>query len=210
MPLRLRTPVDDDAGHRLRAPSTLHAFNRYEIKYLIDADQVESLRAEMERRLDRDRHCPDEGYQIWSVYYDTPRLRFYWEKIEGLKFRRKLRVRHYGDRLAATGDTPVCVEIKQRVNRVTQKRRVSLPTPTPSPCATAGAWSSANPAGGPSWRRSSTWGVPAGPAGHRDDRLHPPRVRGPRRRRRPPGHLRPARPGPRPRLRVRCGRRRTA
>ncbi|GAA1012583.1 VTC domain-containing protein [Acrocarpospora pleiomorpha] len=123
---RLRTPVDD-AGHRLRAPSTLHAFNRYEIKYLIDVDQVESLRQEMERRLDRDQHCPDEGYNIWSVYYDTRRLRFYWEKIEGLKFRRKLRIRHYGDRFAATGDTPVFVEIKQRVNRVTQKRRVRLP-----------------------------------------------------------------------------------
>ncbi|MBE3014894.1 polyphosphate polymerase domain-containing protein [Microbispora sp. NEAU-D428] len=118
---------EDDAGHRLRAPSKLHAFNRYEIKYLIDADRVDELREELENRLDRDRHCPDEGYNIWSVYYDTRQLRFYWEKIEGLKFRRKLRVRHYGDGFAAAPDTPVFVEIKQRVNRVTQKRRVRLP-----------------------------------------------------------------------------------
>ncbi|SDH55635.1 VTC domain-containing protein [Sinosporangium album] len=120
-------PLDGDAGHRLRAPSKLHAFNRYEIKYLIDVGQVDELREEMERRMERDRYCPDEGYKIWSVYYDTRRLRFYWEKIEGLKFRRKLRIRHYGDRFAATGETPVFVEIKQRVNRVTQKRRVRLP-----------------------------------------------------------------------------------
>ncbi|GAA2702020.1 polyphosphate polymerase domain-containing protein [Nonomuraea recticatena] len=118
---------EGDAGHRLRAPSKLHAFNRYEIKYLIDADLVDDLREELENRLDRDRHCPEEGYNIWSVYYDTQQLRFYWEKIEGLKFRRKLRVRHYGDRFAAADDTPVFVEIKQRVNRVTQKRRVRLP-----------------------------------------------------------------------------------
>jgi SPX domain protein involved in polyphosphate accumulation len=64
---------------------------------------------------------------VWSVYYDTTALRFYWEKIEGLRFRRKLRIRHYGDRFGVTDDTVVHVEIKQRVNRVTQKRRVALP-----------------------------------------------------------------------------------
>jgi hypothetical protein len=116
-----------DPGHVLRGPSRLHAFNRYEIKYLIDVAQVDELRAELEPRLDRDPHCPDAGYAIWSVYYDTTRLRFYWEKIEGLRFRRKLRIRHYGDRFAATEDSPVFVEIKQRVNRVTQKRRVRVP-----------------------------------------------------------------------------------
>ncbi|GAA4528769.1 MULTISPECIES: polyphosphate polymerase domain-containing protein [Nonomuraea] len=105
----------------------LRLFNRYEIKYLMDAGLVDELREELERRLDRDRHCPDEGYAIWSAYYDTRHLRFYWEKIEGLRFRRKLRIRHYGDRFSAAGDTPVFVEIKQRVNRVTQKRRVRVP-----------------------------------------------------------------------------------
>ena len=115
-----------DLGHALRSPSRLHAFNRYEIKYLIDVDRMDGLRADIEKRLDRDVHSGPEGYSIWSVYYDTRQLRFYWEKIEGLKFRRKLRIRHYGDRFAITGDTPVFVEIKQRVNRVTQKRRVRL------------------------------------------------------------------------------------
>ncbi|MEU8039206.1 polyphosphate polymerase domain-containing protein [Streptosporangium sp. NPDC049078] len=117
----------DDRGHRLRAPSRLHAFNRYEIKYLVETSEAVTLRKEIEQRLDRDRHSGQEGYGIWSVYYDTRQLRFYWEKIEGLRFRRKLRVRHYGDRFTLRDDTPVFVEIKQRVNRVTQKRRVSLP-----------------------------------------------------------------------------------
>ncbi|WP_344493474.1 polyphosphate polymerase domain-containing protein, partial [Nonomuraea monospora] len=121
------TEANGELGHRLRAPSKLHAFNRYEIKYLVDLAQAAELREEIEQRLDRDRHSGDTGYGIWSVYYDTRQLRFYWEKIEGLKFRRKLRVRHYGDRFAVGADTPVFVEIKQRVNRVTQKRRVQLP-----------------------------------------------------------------------------------
>ncbi|GAA0224520.1 polyphosphate polymerase domain-containing protein [Cryptosporangium japonicum] len=77
--------------------------------------------------MDADAHGGTAGYGVWSVYYDTTDLRFYWEKIEGLRFRRKLRLRHYGDRSRITDDTTVFVEIKQRVNRVTQKRRVALP-----------------------------------------------------------------------------------
>ncbi|MEV0898464.1 polyphosphate polymerase domain-containing protein [Actinoplanes sp. NPDC049802] len=118
---------DDHAGHALRAPSRLHSFNRYEIKYLVPGERLPALRAEIAGRMDSDSHGADGGYGVWSTYYDTRDLRFYWEKIEGLKFRRKLRVRHYGDRTNVGDDTTVHVEIKQRVNRVTQKRRVAMP-----------------------------------------------------------------------------------
>jgi hypothetical protein len=116
-----------DPGGALRAPSPLHAFNRYEIKYLVDRTLVDTLREELAARLDVDEYAAGGGYGVWSLYYDTERLRFYWEKIEGIRFRRKLRIRHYGDRFSIGDDTPVFVEIKQRVNRVTQKRRVGLP-----------------------------------------------------------------------------------
>jgi SPX domain protein involved in polyphosphate accumulation len=124
--------VADAAGrdHRLGVASRLHAFNRYELKYLVPVESVDPIRDEMAERMDRDPHAPAGGYGVWSVYYDTPRLRFYWEKIEGLKFRRKLRIRHYGDLADVTGESPVQVEIKQRVNRVTQKRRIGLPYDT--------------------------------------------------------------------------------
>ncbi|MEW1892652.1 polyphosphate polymerase domain-containing protein [Streptomyces sp. NPDC085659] len=107
--------------------SRLHAFNRYELKYLVPVEQAAELRDELGERMDRDLNSPVGGYGVWSLYYDSPELRFYWEKIEGLKFRRKLRIRHYGDPAGVTDDSPVCVEIKQRVNRVTQKRRITLP-----------------------------------------------------------------------------------
>ncbi|MEU3612169.1 polyphosphate polymerase domain-containing protein [Streptomyces sp. NPDC006872] len=110
--------------------SRLHAFNRYELKYLVPVEQAAQIRDELGERMDRDLHSPVGGYGVWSLYYDTPQLRFYWEKIEGLKFRRKLRIRHYGDLDGVTDDSPVCVEIKQRVNRVTQKRRITLPYAT--------------------------------------------------------------------------------
>ncbi|GHA93064.1 VTC domain-containing protein [Streptomyces tendae] len=119
------------AGHAaeesLHVASRLHAFNRFELKYLVPVEQAAEIRDELAERMDRDLNSPVGGYGVWSLYYDTPQLRFYWEKIEGLKFRRKLRIRHYGDLDGVNDESPVCVEIKQRVNRVTQKRRITLP-----------------------------------------------------------------------------------
>ncbi|XKK39158.1 polyphosphate polymerase domain-containing protein [Nocardiopsis sp. ARC36] len=85
------------------------------------------VRAELTARMLPDRNAGADGYGVWSLYYDTRGLRFYHEKIEGLRFRRKLRIRRYGEVGPAGDDAPVSVEIKQRVNRVTQKRRVLLP-----------------------------------------------------------------------------------
>ncbi len=115
-----------DPGYQQTA-SRLHAFKRYEIKYLVDELTVPTLRRALEERMATDVHSPVGGYPVTSLYYDTRDLRFYWEKIEGLKFRRKLRMRYYGDPAGCTDDSTVHVEIKQRVNRVTQKRRISLP-----------------------------------------------------------------------------------
>ncbi|WP_051730595.1 MULTISPECIES: polyphosphate polymerase domain-containing protein [Rhodococcus] len=110
----------------LRTASSLHAFNRYEIKYLAHERDVPALREELNAHMDSDVNSPIGGYPVTSLYYDTQSLRFYWEKIEGLKFRRKLRIRLYGRPSDAVDETPVYVEIKQRVNRVTQKRRVQV------------------------------------------------------------------------------------
>lgn len=107
--------------------SRLHSFNRYEIKYLLDEFKVPALREELAAHMAPDRFSPHGGYPVTSLYYDTPDLRFYWEKIEGLRFRRKLRMRLYGLPTECTDETSVQVEIKQRVNRVTQKRRIALP-----------------------------------------------------------------------------------
>ncbi len=47
--------------------------------------------------------------------------------MDGIKFRRKLRIRRYETDEVFTDETRVFVEIKQRVDRVTQKRRAILP-----------------------------------------------------------------------------------
>jgi SPX domain protein involved in polyphosphate accumulation len=138
LPSLLRAPVQRDpeidpavetppGPSHASALSAIRRFNRFELKYLADRRLIEGFRAELPAKLDRDPHGVDGFYPVWSTYYDTRGLHFYWEKIDGEKFRRKLRIRHYGTPDDLDDQAPVWVEIKQRVNRVTQKRRVRLP-----------------------------------------------------------------------------------
>ncbi|BAV21848.1 hypothetical protein KaCgl_17710 [Corynebacterium glutamicum] len=94
-----------------------HRFNRFEIKYLIPEQDVPALREQLATRMSTDPLSPPGGYRVESLYFDSADLRCYTEKIEGLKFRRKLRIRTYGDGVL-TPESTVSVEIKQRVNKV--------------------------------------------------------------------------------------------
>jgi len=111
-----------------RLSQTIRKFNRFELKYMITLQQAERLKLPLRRYLVPDEHGNGSGrYALSSLYYDSPDLRCYQEKLDGLKFRRKLRIRCYEPGGTLTTETPVFVEIKQRVDRVTQKRRVALP-----------------------------------------------------------------------------------
>lgn len=105
---------------------TIHKFNRFELKYLITLQQAEHFKAALRPYLIQDEHGENGKYALTSLYYDSPDLRCYWEKEYGLRFRRKLRIRRYETNEPMTEATPVFLEIKQRVDRVTQKRRVVL------------------------------------------------------------------------------------
>ncbi len=104
----------------------IRRFNRYELKYLVDVRTAERLRADLAELAAPDPHSGLAGYRLASLYYDSPGLDFYWAKIEGIRFRRKLRLRVY---LPDDGARPQrgMVEIKQRVNRTVKKRRLVLP-----------------------------------------------------------------------------------
>lgn len=105
----------------------IRRFNRFELKYVVHAFALERFLREAAPRLCRDPHAGPEGfYPILSLYYDSPDLRLYRSKVEGIKFRRKLRLRVYpGDDLSAVDRG--MVEIKQRIDRTLQKRRIPLP-----------------------------------------------------------------------------------
>ena len=102
----------------------LKRFNRFELKYVIPAQRLSEIQQDLLRNMQPDANGTAEGnYNISSLYYDTPDLAFMRSKREGIKFRRKLRIRRYGE----DPEGPHFVEIKQRINRTTQKRRVILP-----------------------------------------------------------------------------------
>ena len=106
----------------------IRSFNRFELKYLIPLKTAEAFKQALGAYLVPDQHGGSAGsYLLTSLYYDSPDFKFYWEKVEGIKFRRKLRIRVYGEIASLTPQTPVFVEIKQRLDRVTQKRRILLP-----------------------------------------------------------------------------------
>jgi hypothetical protein len=99
---------------------------RYELKYLLSREQMNALLPELLQHLDRDPHTDELGlYPITSLYYDSPDLKAYWDKLEGHRNRRKVRVRVYGDDRVTT-DTPAFVEIKERINSRIRKRRTAL------------------------------------------------------------------------------------
>ncbi len=104
----------------------IHEFNRLELKYVMPALVRDALMSELARNVSPDPEGEAGVYRVSSLYYDSPDLTCYRSKIEGIKFRRKVRIRRYGP---PTSD-PRCVvmvEIKQRINRTTQKRRIALP-----------------------------------------------------------------------------------
>lgn len=102
----------------------IHKFNRFELKYVLSLEQVEALKKDLLKYTVVDSYWTDWKYRLESLYYDTKDYQHYWEKIEGLKFRRKIRVRRYVTDEPFDDDSLVYVEIKQRIDRVTQKRRV--------------------------------------------------------------------------------------
>ncbi|MBW2244403.1 MAG: polyphosphate polymerase domain-containing protein [Deltaproteobacteria bacterium] len=97
-------------------------FNRLELKYVVPHDMIQRIVSALGEYIVPDpNNGPDGGYPIYSIYADSPNLACFWEKIEGLKFRRKVRFRRYGE------SDQIWMEIKQRIDRTVQKRRLRWP-----------------------------------------------------------------------------------
>jgi hypothetical protein len=105
----------------------LNDSGRYELKYILNRDQYSSLVEALAGTMQPDPNGDSAGrYRVASLYYDTPDYKAYWDKSNGLRFRRKVRIRAYGSQVITPG-AACFVEIKQRTNRIIHKRRVILP-----------------------------------------------------------------------------------
>jgi len=97
----------------------IRTFNRFELKYLLHHRQAWDLIDSIRGFIRADPHVGRDGfYKVVSRYYDSPELVCYWEKIDGEKYRRKVRIRTYGE-----VPEDAFAEIKQRYNITVQKRR---------------------------------------------------------------------------------------
>lgn len=96
---------------------------RIELKYWVDWRQRELLLERWRPYLVFAPYTNEYGiYPIMSLYYDSPSLAFYDEKLEGEKLRSKVRLRGYGYRWQEL--SPLFLEIKRKVaDRVIKYRR---------------------------------------------------------------------------------------
>ena len=96
---------------------------RYELKYLLDADQTAFFTQALRGHMEVDRFGLTT---IASLYYDTPDYRLIRASLEKPLFKEKIRLRSYGP---ATDSTPVYLELKRKAKGVVYKRRVQTTLP---------------------------------------------------------------------------------
>lgn len=99
---------------------------RAEHKYLVPKKTLPELRRAIAPFMELDKHgrgYEEEGYTVRSTYFDTPSLRYYYEKQAGIAVRRKLRIRGYNQ---ADGGQTVFLEIKRKVESQVSKNRAPV------------------------------------------------------------------------------------
>lgn len=98
-----------------------NVFRRYELKYLLTAEQRDVVLKRIEPYMALDSYGRTT---IRNVYYDTESYRLIRHSIEKPEYKEKLRLRSYAK---VENDGTVFVEIKKKYDGVVYKRRVALP-----------------------------------------------------------------------------------
>ena len=93
-------------------------FQRYEIKFILTAEQHRAVMHAMENRMRGDKYGLSD---ICNLYCDTPDFVLARRSNEKPFYKEKLRLRSYG---VATDDGEVFVEIKKKYDSVVYKRRI--------------------------------------------------------------------------------------
>lgn len=101
------------------------AFQRYEMKYLLDQTQYCFLLDILEQHMNYDAFCEGGNkYPICSVYYDTPDDQLIRRSLAKPDYKEKLRLRSYGK--ASGRDAQVFLELKKKICGIVNKRRAVM------------------------------------------------------------------------------------
>jgi hypothetical protein len=102
------------------------SFRRHERKYFVDRQQLAALHERIAGLLEDDVNgAASRGYYNHSIYFDSPRYFHYSEKCEGLRMRRKPRLRSYRSAIDGEPDA-FFLEFKNRDNDIVWKQRQRL------------------------------------------------------------------------------------
>lgn len=96
-------------------------FKRYEIKYMLTAEQKAKILCAMKPHMELDQYGRTT---IRNLYFDTDSYLLIRRSIERPVYKEKLRIRSYG---RATDNSTVFVELKKKYKSVVYKRRIDLP-----------------------------------------------------------------------------------
>ena len=107
---------------RAMKKTNLH-FRRFEFKYQMPRAIADRIIPQMMSYMDWDPYIgEDEFYEVNTLYMDSPALRCYHEKLEGLMDRKKVRIRSYSK--SVRDDSKIFFELKRRSGEVILKDRV--------------------------------------------------------------------------------------
>ncbi|MCC6395642.1 MAG: polyphosphate polymerase domain-containing protein [Bacteroidetes bacterium] len=101
--------------------------NRLEFKYRVPVACLDRLRADVLRYLEPDPFAaarPNHEYTVRSVYLDSPDYGCYYEKLDGVRTRKKFRVRGYNE---GGPGSQVFLEIKRKEENFIAKDRAMMP-----------------------------------------------------------------------------------
>ena len=96
---------------------------RHELKYIISASQAEILKQRLHLIMDIDKNSitSDHTYFIRSLYFDDLFSSSYYEKLDGVLYRKKYRIRIYNQ-----DDTFIRLECKYKHNNMTSKEQAII------------------------------------------------------------------------------------
>ena len=100
--------------------------NRLEYKYLVPLEKLPDLRREIQPYVESDPYVLKTGvghYTVHSIYFDTPDLKYYYDKVEGIDIRKKVRLRSYNQ---PDETSLLFLEIKEKNQKTVRKRRLIL------------------------------------------------------------------------------------
>ncbi len=102
----------------------IEIFNRFEHKYPMTTEQLETALEIMDKHMEPDSHCQGRSlYTIANIYYDTFDNSLIRNSLSKPRYKEKLRLRSYG---VPDMDTRVFLEIKKKFNGLVNKRRTTL------------------------------------------------------------------------------------